>query len=202
MPTFDEDMMNWWMFWEQYEVSIHSRTWLTDAEKLAYLRHLLKDSPGWHIIKGFSGFGSEYQEAIECLQKHYDRPWLLHHIKTGTVFNSTTTGAQFRAKATADCGTSNVVYLIECRRCAIQYVGETENALHVRLTGHRSDIKHRRIEKPVAKHFSLPDHSMEDLKLMVIEKIHREDSEYRKRKESRWIEMIRSRTPDGLNLNP
>ena len=124
------------------------------------------------------------------------------HIKTGTVFNSTTTGAQFRVKATADCGTSNVVYLIECRRCAIQYVGETENALRVRLTGHRSDIKHRRIEKPVAKHFSLPDHSMEDLKLMVIEKIHREDSEYRKRKESRWIEMIRSRTPDGLNLNP
>ena len=124
------------------------------------------------------------------------------HIKTGTMFNSTTTGAQFRVKATADCGTSNVVYLIECRRCAIQYVGETENALRVRLTGHRSDIKHRRIEKPVAKHFSLPDHSMEDLKIMVIEKIHREDGEYRKQKESRWIEMIRSRTPDGLNLNP
>ena len=55
--------------------------------------------------------------------------------------NSTTTGAQFRVKATADCGTSNVVYLIECRRCAFQYVGETENALRVRLTGHRSDLK-------------------------------------------------------------
>ena len=111
----------------------------------------------------------------------------------GTVFNSTTTGAQFHVKATADCGTSNmVVYLIECRRCAIQYVGEMENALRVRLTGHRSDIKHRRTEKPVAIHFSLPDHSMDDLKVMVIEKIHREDNEYRKRKESRWIEMIRS----------
>ena len=43
---------------------------------------------------------------------------------------------------------------------------------------------------------------MEGLKLMVIEKIQREDSEYRKRKESRWIEIIRSWTPDGLNLNP
>ena len=105
-------------------------------------------------------------------------------------------------KTTADSSTSNVVYLIECRRCAIQYIGETENALRIRLTGHRSDIKHRRIEMPVAEHFSLPDHSMDDLQVMVIEKIHKEDNEYRKQKESCWIEMIRSRTPHGLNLNP
>ena len=118
------------------------------------------------------------------------------------MFNSIITGARFHMKATADYGTSNVVYLSECRRCAIQYVGETENALRVRLTGHRSDLKHRRIEKPVAKHFSLPDHSMEDLKVMVIEKIHREDSEYRKRKEIRWNKMIQSLTPHGLNLSP
>ena len=42
------------------------------------------------------------------------------HITTGTMFSSTTTGARFRLKATVDCSTSNVVYLIECRRCAIQ----------------------------------------------------------------------------------
>ena len=95
-----------------------------------------------------------------------------------------------------------MVYLIECKRCTIQYVEEMENALRVRLTGHRSDIKNHRIEKLVAKHFSLPGHSIDDLKVMIIEKIHREDSEYRKWKESRWIEMIRSLTPDGLNLNP
>ena len=75
-------------------------------------------------------------------------------------------------KATMDCGTSNVVYLIECRQRAI-----LENALLVGLTGHRLDIKHQRIEKPVAKHFSLPDHSMVDLKVIVMEKIYREDSE-------------------------
>ena len=89
------------------------------------------------------------------------------HITTGTVFNSTTTGAQFRVKATADCGTRNVVYLIECKRCTIQYIGETENALHVRLTRHRLDIKNGRIEEPVAKHFSLPSHSIDYLKIMI-----------------------------------
>ena len=77
-----------------------------------------------------------------------------------------------------------MVYLIECKSFAIQYVGETENVLRVRLTSHGSDIKYRRIEKLVAKYFSLPNHSMENLKVMVSEKIHREDSQYRKRKES------------------
>ena len=65
------------------------------------------------------------------------------HIKIGTTFRSTTTGERFQVKATADCRTRNVVYLIECKMCAIQYVGKTENALHIQLTGHRSDINHR-----------------------------------------------------------
>ena len=124
------------------------------------------------------------------------------HIKMGTTFRSTTTGQRFRVRATADCRTRNVVYLIECKKCAIQYVGETDNALRVRLTGHRSDINHHRTDRPVAQHFTLPDHSIKDLTIMVIEKIHREDINHRKRRESHWIEMIRSLTPDGLNLNP
>ena len=87
------------------------------------------------------------------------------------------------------------------QKCAVQYVGETENALRVRLTGHRSDINHRRTDRPVARHFSQPDHSIHDLTIMVIEKIHREDSNHRKRKESHWIELLRSLTPNGLNVN-
>ena len=124
------------------------------------------------------------------------------HMKTGTSFCSRTTGEWFRVKATTYFLTRNVVYLIECKKCAIQYFGETENALRVRLTGHRSDIKHRRIDRPVAKHYSLPDHSMEDSSIMVIEKIYREDTDHRRRKESHWIETIQSLTPDSLNLNP
>ena len=122
------------------------------------------------------------------------------HIKSGNRFRSATTGEEFRVKATADCRTSNVVYLIECSRCSIQYVGETENALRIRLTGHRSDIHHRRLDRPVAKHFNLLDHSLDDLTIMIIEKIHRVDALFRKRRESHWIQAVRSLTPDGLNL--
>ena len=52
-----------------------------------------------------------------------------------------------------------MVTLTECRKHAVQYIGETENALQVQLLGHRSDINHRRIDRPGAKHFTLPDHS-------------------------------------------
>ena len=68
------------------------------------------------------------------------------------------------------------------KRCAIQYVGETQNALHVQLVSHRSNINHNRIDITVGKHFSQPDHSIHDPTIMVIKKIHRDDSNHSKRK--------------------
>ena len=87
-------------------------------------------------------------------------------------------------------------------KCAAQYVGETENALRVRLTGHRSDIHHRRTDRPVARHFCQSDHSIHDLTIMAVEKIHRNDVNFRRRKESHWISILHTLIPDGLNINP
>ena len=118
-----------------------------------------------------AAYGQETKEAYrgnsQCQQP---RCKTCPHMKTGTSFCNKTMGKRFRVKATADCRTRNVVYLI----------GQTENALRVCLTGHRLDIKHRQTDRPVAKHFSLPDHSMEDLSIMEIEKIYREDTDYRR----------------------
>ena len=127
---------------------------------------------------------------------------MCRHIKIGKEFESSVTGKIYQVKATANCKSRNVVYVIECKRCKKQYVGETENALHIRMNGHRSDIKHQRLEKPVAKHFNSKDHSLEDVSIFVIEQIHREDANFRKRKESYWIQILRSLTPEGLNLDP
>ena len=38
------------------------------------------------------------------------------------------------------------------------------------MKGHRSDIKHNR-NKPVAKHFNKPDHTLDNLKLAVIKEV-------------------------------
>ena len=127
------------------------------------------------------------------------------HCKTCThvtTIRSTTTGKTFKVKASGDCCTKNVVYVIECKRCAVQYFAETENALRVRLIGHRSDINHRRTDRPMVKHFCQSDHSINDLTIMAVEKIHRNDVNLRRRKESHWISILSTLIPDGLNINP
>ena len=35
--TFDGNILNWGIFWDHFQVSIHSKKQLKDAEKLAYL---------------------------------------------------------------------------------------------------------------------------------------------------------------------
>ena len=52
------------------------------------------------------------------------------------------------------------------------------------MNGHRLDIKNRRLEKSVAKHFNFVGHSLDDLSIFIVEKIHREDASFRKAKES------------------
>ena len=61
--------------------------------------------------------------------------------------------------------------MISCDKCNMQYVGETENALHIRMNGHWSDITTKKLDKPVAAHFKQQNRSHEDLRVMGIEKI-------------------------------
>ena len=50
IPKFDGDVLNWRTFWEQFQVSIHNRDHLSDAEMLAYLKDALKDGPAERIV--------------------------------------------------------------------------------------------------------------------------------------------------------
>ena len=43
VPTFDGDLLKWKSFWDQFSISIHNRTDLTNAEKMVYLQNALKD---------------------------------------------------------------------------------------------------------------------------------------------------------------
>ena len=70
------------------------------------------------------------------------------------------------------------------------------------MNGHRSDIKHRRLEKAAVNFFPLLSQSLENLVIFEIEKIHRDDTNYRKLKESFWIQMFGRLAPRGLNTYP
>ena len=116
-------------------------------------------------------------------------------------FSSHMTGKVFKVKFRASCKSSKVIYLITCRRCGLQYVGETGQALHMRTNGHRYDIAHRKTEdSPVAEHFSSGTHIEADMAVMAIEFTQSHDACLRKIRESRWIRTLGTSSPLGLNL--
>ena len=83
IPTFNGDILGWKMFWEQFCISVHDRSTLSDSEKLVYLQHALKDGTAKRVIEGLSRSGEHYAEAIESLKSRYDRPRLIHqtHVR-------------------------------------------------------------------------------------------------------------------------
>ena len=82
-PSFDGNILNWKRFWEQFCISVHDRSSLSDSEKLVYLQHALKDGSAKHVIEGLSRSGEHYAEAVKCLTSRYNRPRLIHqtHVK-------------------------------------------------------------------------------------------------------------------------
>ena len=83
VPTFSGNILNWTSFWEQFRISVHDRTSLSDSEKLVYLQQSLKGGTAKTTIEGLSRSGENYSEAIKCLQSRYDRPRLIHkaHVR-------------------------------------------------------------------------------------------------------------------------
>jgi len=67
------------------------------------------------------------------------------------------------------------------------------------MNSHCSDIRTGKIEKPVASHFNLPDHSLQDLQVMGIEKIRRDNAAQRKL--WGWIYTLGTLVSSGINLD-
>ena len=76
IPMFDGHVFGWKTFWEQFSISVHGHSDLSNSEKLVYLQQALKVGSAKHVIEGLSRSGDCYAEAIECLQSHYDHPRL------------------------------------------------------------------------------------------------------------------------------
>ena len=85
VPKFDGEILNWRSFWEQFCISVHDRTNLSDAEKLVYLQQSLKGGSAKSTIEGLSRSGDNYAEAVGCLQSRYDRPRLIHKAHVSMI---------------------------------------------------------------------------------------------------------------------
>jgi hypothetical protein len=102
------------------------------------------------------------------------------------------------------CSSSNIIYLVSCSRCGIQYVGETAQQLNLRMNNHRTAIRGK-------KNTILTDHFRGDGGCCIthcivqpIEKLddigsERDQKKRRLEREAFWIQELRTLTPYGLN---
>ena len=126
------------------------------------------------------------------------------YIKTASEFGSKHTTSEFTITGKIDCNCKNIVYLIECKRCEEQYVGETSKTLRARLTNHISDIN-RYCSTSIAEHFNQFDHDgVSDLQITPVLQVPDHGSAFknslaRRKHESFFIEKLKTMTPDGIN---
>ena len=103
------------------------------------------------------------------------------------------------------CRSSNVIYCLTCNNCGKQYVGQTLRRIKDRLYEHLRDIDTLNKDKPLGVHFSQSCQANPSIKVHILEFIKKpprspEALIIRNRIEKRWIHLLRTPVPLGLNL--
>jgi len=122
------------------------------------------------------------------------------NIQCTHKFSSTHTGEEFIIYCNANCKTENIIYLLECAICGLQYMGEIKQQLNKRLIGHRSDANCKP-DLPLSIHLRSTDHydSFSKLKVTIIDHNLKWDDKSRQERESFWIRKFKALSPNVIN---
>ena len=66
------------------------------------------------------------------------------HMSQGSTFMSNVTRKSYSVvshSCSMNCATENVIYLISCKKCGIQYIGETSQKLRNKMNNHRNRLR-------------------------------------------------------------
>jgi len=121
-------------------------------------------------------------------------------IAEANSFKSSVNAGNFKLNFGSTCKTCNVCYLVTCRACQKQYVGETGRALADRITDHLSAIRLKK-QTPIGLHFNLKGHSVNHFSIMAIEHFDIKDNsrDLRRLKEATWQHLLQTAHPLGIN---
>jgi hypothetical protein len=150
-----------------------------------------------YLIKSDLNVQDNIQGANSC-----NRPRCSHckNINKGTQFTSHNTGETFNLRCNTTCKSDNVIYLITCTECNLQYVGQTSQQVSKRMNSHRFDVNNftdPAFSSLVASHFNSNKHSLSNFSFMPIDIVR--NTVNRLCKETFWIHRLKTLHPDGLN---
>lgn len=122
--------------------------------------------------------------------------------KTSTIV-SYQTHRSFNLIGNTTCHSKNVIYVMSCTLCKLQYVGETSRPVRDRLNDHLSAIKTGKLTR-TAIHFKQEDHTRSDIHIIPVEQIieNTQSHTIRRQRESHWISKLCTKYPHGLNGLP
>ena len=119
-----------------------------------------------------------------------------------TNYTFFTTNEARKITDSISCHSKNLIYLIECTKCHLQYIGETKRQLNERFGEHRRSILNHHqlsITTPVSLHFNQAGHSINDVHLIPIELIRSKRDSVRKAREAHLINKAKTLHPFGIN---
>ena len=120
------------------------------------------------------------------------------HTISEPFIKSNTNSSVFPIKHHITCNSKNVIYVISCSKCGVQYTGQTTTSLRIRFNNHKSSIRRNDPSQTVAVHFNSADHNgISDVRIQGVEIVVASQLNAR---ESAWIWNLGShKISGGLN---
>ncbi|OCT82299.1 hypothetical protein XELAEV_18024820mg [Xenopus laevis] len=163
---------------------------------------------GSMLVKADMGSGKENRQTVLPLIKKGTFACCscncCSNIQKGEDIHHPRSGIPVPISGHHSCTTTFVVYAIKCP-CGLVYVGQTSRMARDRIREHKSAIKCKRMDQPVAKYFTELGHTVSQLKFQILDavpKLKRGGNRVKKLlyKEAWWIRKLDTLAPNGLNL--
>jgi hypothetical protein len=124
-----------------------------------------------------------------------------NYLESSRKFTSIATKKFYFIKQELGCKSKNVIYLVTCNKCNLQYVGSTRNEFKVRFRNHKSSMLTNKKTCEVAIHFNSTPHKLSDFSFLAIESLknlNNIEGDLLNR-EAYWCTQLFTFQPHGLN---
>ena len=127
------------------------------------------------------------------------------NVKECSSVVSSTTKLVFKIGQNLDCFSNNLIYLVHCKECDKQYIGQTKRSLRLRTYNHRNNILNIIRDSAVGNHFNQGVCTLDDFQIIPIFQCpqladEETTTKFRLDVEQYFIQTFKSYQPYGLNI--
>ena len=153
-----------------------------------------------YLVKAKLPVKREVGFSEECRKK---RCGVCPFIKTSSTFTDRNASREYKIMSKMNCDSKNVVYLVQCKTCNIQYVGSASTKFRQRFNNYKSCFRKCNSgqiapQMSFHSHFCQSDHhGMEDWSYILIDQT--QTFQTLRQREQFWQEKLQTFQPYGLN---